>query len=63
MTKKMLQFVDLKKENPPKRDVKKRSQDFNEIYNGSSTEIKSSIFSNLLDEYFKTLYLEFIKLF
>ena len=29
----MLQFVDLKKENPPKRDVKKRSQDFNEIYN------------------------------
>ena len=33
MTKKMLQFVDLKKENPPKRDVKKRSQDFNEIYN------------------------------
>tara|TARA_B100000965_G_scaffold402933_1_gene429973 strand:- start:2461 stop:3900 length:1440 start_codon:yes stop_codon:yes gene_type:complete len=33
MTKKMLQFVDLKKETPPKRDTKKRSQDFKEIYN------------------------------
>ena len=33
MTKKMLQFVDLEKETPPKRDVKKRSQDFKEIYN------------------------------
>ena len=30
---------------------------------GSSIETKSSIFSNLLDEYLKTLYLEFIKLF
>ncbi len=33
MTKKMLQFVDLKKETPIKRDTKKRSKDFNEIYN------------------------------
>ena len=29
----MLQFVGLKKELPPKRDVKNRSGDFNEIYN------------------------------
>ncbi len=33
MKKKMLQFVGLKKELPPKRDVKNRSGDFNEIYN------------------------------
>ncbi len=33
MKKKMLQFVGLKKETPPKRDVKNRSEDFNEIYN------------------------------
>ena len=33
MNKKMLQFVSLNKETPPKRDVKNRSEDFNEIYN------------------------------
>ena len=33
MTKKMLQFVDLKKEPPLKRDTYKRSEDFKEIYN------------------------------
>jgi glutamate synthase (NADPH) small chain len=33
MTKKMLQFVDLKKENPIKRSTIKRKDDFNEIYN------------------------------
>ena len=32
MNNKMLKFVDLKKETPLKRDTKKRSQDFNEIY-------------------------------
>ena len=32
MKNKMLKFVDLKKETPPKRDTKKRRQDFNEIY-------------------------------
>ena len=32
MTKKMLQFVDLKKENPIKRDRSKRKKDFDEIY-------------------------------
>ncbi len=32
MTKKMLQFVNLKKETPLKRDTKKRRQDFSEIY-------------------------------
>ena len=33
MNKKMLQFVELKKETPLKRDTKKRGNDFNEIYN------------------------------
>ncbi|MDC1151651.1 NAD(P)-dependent oxidoreductase [Pelagibacteraceae bacterium] len=33
MTKKMLQFVDLKQENPVKRSTTKRKDDFNEIYN------------------------------
>ena len=33
MTKKMLQFVDLKKETPEKRDTKRRKKDFDEIYN------------------------------
>jgi len=33
MTKKMLQFVDLKKETPEKRDTGKRKKDFDEIYN------------------------------
>ena len=33
MTKKMLQFVDLKKETPKKRDTSKRKKDFDEIYN------------------------------
>ena len=33
MTKKMLQFVDLKQETPPKRETNKRKKDFNEIYN------------------------------
>jgi glutamate synthase (NADPH) small chain len=33
MTKKMLQFVNLKKENPLKRNKEKRKDDFNEIYN------------------------------
>ena len=33
MTKKMLQFVDLKKETPEKRDTIKRKKDFDEIYN------------------------------
>ena len=32
MTKRMLQFVDLKKETPLKRDTVKRSEDFKEIY-------------------------------
>ncbi len=32
MKNKMLKFVDLKKETPLKRDIKKRSQDFDEIY-------------------------------
>ena len=32
MTKKLLQFVDLKQETPIKRDTNKRRQDFNEIY-------------------------------
>ncbi len=33
MTDKMLQFVDLKKETPIKRETNKRREDFNEIYN------------------------------
>jgi len=33
MTKKMLQFVDLKQETPEKRSTNKRKDDFNEIYN------------------------------
>ncbi len=33
MTKKMLQFVDVKQETPEKRNTKKRKGDFNEIYN------------------------------
>ena len=33
MNKKMLQFVDVQKETPEKRDTKKRKGDFNEIYN------------------------------
>ena len=33
MTKKMLQFVDLKKETPLKRETVSRKKDFNEIYN------------------------------
>jgi glutamate synthase (NADPH) small chain len=33
MTKKMLQFTNLNKQNPPKRDTGKRKEDFNEIYN------------------------------
>ena len=33
MTKKMLQFVDLKQENPVKRSTTQRKDDFNEIYN------------------------------
>ena len=32
MTKKMLQFVDVKQESPEKRDTSKRKGDFNEIY-------------------------------
>ena len=32
MTKKMLQFVELNQETPPKRNTKKRKEDFNEIY-------------------------------
>ena len=32
MKKKMLQFVDLKKESPTKRSTKSRSEDFKEIY-------------------------------
>ena len=32
MKNKMLKFVDLEQESPFKRDTKKRSQDFNEIY-------------------------------
>ena len=45
MTKKLLQFVDLKKETPPKRGTTKRSQDFKEIYddyiNSKATEQSS----------------------
>ena len=33
MKNKMLKFVDLKKETPPKREVEKRRKDFNEISN------------------------------
>ncbi len=33
MTKKMLQFVDVKQETPEKRNTSKRKDDFNEIYN------------------------------
>ena len=33
MTKKMLQFVDVKQETPEKRNIIKRKDDFNEIYN------------------------------
>ena len=33
MNNKMLKFVDVQKETPLKRDINKRSQDFNEIYN------------------------------
>ena len=33
MTKKMLQFVDVKQETPEKRSTAKRKGDFNEIYN------------------------------
>ena len=38
MTKKMLQFVDLKQETPVKRSTNKRKDDFNEIYNEFITE-------------------------
>ena len=32
MSKKLLKFVDLKQETPVKREINKRSKDFNEIY-------------------------------
>ena len=32
MTDKMLKFVNIGQQNPPKRDVGKRKDDFNEIY-------------------------------
>ena len=38
MKKKMLQFVDLKKETPTKRDTSKRKDDFNEIYDEFITD-------------------------
>jgi len=38
MKKKMLQFVDLKQETPVKRDISKRQDDFNEIYNEFITD-------------------------
>jgi glutamate synthase (NADPH) small chain len=38
MTKKMLQFVDLKQETPVKRNTTKRKDDFNEIYNEFITD-------------------------
>jgi glutamate synthase (NADPH) small chain len=38
MTKKMLQFVDLKQETPVKRTTNKRKDDFNEIYNEFITD-------------------------
>ena len=38
MKNKMLQFVDLKKETPVKRDTSKRKGDFNEIYNEFITD-------------------------
>ncbi len=38
MTKKMLQFVDLKQETPEKRGTNKRTDDFNEIYNEFITD-------------------------
>ena len=38
MTKKMLQFVDLKQETPLKRVTSKRKDDFNEIYNEYITD-------------------------
>ncbi len=33
MTEKMLTFVKIAQESPPKRDCTKRKEDFNEIYN------------------------------
>ena len=45
MSKKMLKFINLEKENPLKRDIKKRSEDFKEIYdefiNSKATEQSS----------------------
>ena len=38
MTKKMLQFIKLDQQTPPKRTVGKRSEDFNEIYNEFITD-------------------------
>ena len=38
MKKKMLQFVDLKQETPVKRNISKRKDDFNEIYNEFITD-------------------------
>ena len=32
MTEKMLKFVKLRQQNPPKREVDERKEDFNEIY-------------------------------
>ena len=45
MSKKMLKFINLEKETPLKRDIKKRSEDFKEIYgdyiNSKATEQSS----------------------
>ena len=48
----MLQFVDLKKETPQKREISKRKKDFNEIYdefiNAKAKMIISSKMINLI---------------
>ena len=51
MTDKMLKFVKIGKQNPPKRDIKNRKSDFNEIYDQfiKNTLIYSRQFINLLD--------------
>ena len=40
MTKKMLQFTNLDKQSPPKRETGQRKEDFNEIYNDDIKKIK-----------------------
>ena len=44
-------------------EINQLDSNFNKISNGSSIEIKSSVFSNIFFLNFVTLYFEFIKLF